>query len=554
MRRLVGFLTVALGAAVWGQGLSLALMGSGVTASWRTESLGNGRALVEVTLNIPPGLYLDLHPEILDLRVFGLSASSTVGPLRWSQPIFRSGVASFREHAVLSRELSGLEGTTAVTAEVTWQACEEDGRCLLPESTTAELVIDPGPLLWGEILVWLLLAAMGGLLLNLMPCVLPLLSVKAVHYVRLAEQRIDARLHALAHAGGVALSLVGVSVVTIVLRYLGQFGGWGFHFQHPPFLAASATVLWALALALWGVYFVPALRGATSHSGILGSFLTGALAVFVAAPCTAPFLGASLAFALTLPSAAIPVFFQAAGLGFSLPYLILGFIPALRKLLPRPGRWVELLETVMGFLLAGFALYLTSTLLSILGPAESTSFLFYVFSLSAALTLAGKLGPAVAPWASRLIWAGVWVVAVGGFLALNPSLQPAPREVRESSLSEGWKPFQRSELERTVASGQPAFVDIWASWCTNCTLNQKTVLSDRSLLEWMDEQGVVRFKGDFTLQDPEIALWLRENGRAGLPVYAVYPPGRLQPEFLPELLSRDLVMQAIQRALQRPAY
>lgn len=517
------------------------------------EPLGNGRALVRALLPIPDGMHLDLNLDVLGLEVSGLPTGAGAEALQWSQPGLRQGVPSFTGRAELSRVVYGLEAPAEVQVTVHWQICNAAGLCLLPESWTATVRVDPGPVLWGEIWLYLLFAFLGGLLLNAMPCILPLLALKASQLMNAARQSSRRRWAlALAYLGGVLTAMLAAAALVLVARWTGSLVGWGMHLQNPVLLLGAVTSLWILALSLWGVFLLPALGLRSTTQDPRGYYLMGLGAVFVAAPCTAPFLGAAFSFAFALPAAALPTFFLAAGVGFALPLMALSLVPALR--LPRGvAAWTEVFERTMAFVLAGFALSFLGSLASIVGAGGLLTTLAYLLGVSWLFFLMGRFGGLDAPVPRRrLVWAlGLGLAAAGfGWVALG--LRPSPAQAGTVAAAteadderSGWVRFRRNELDRLLSAGTPVFVDIWAEWCTNCKINHATVLADAELLRWLDERGVVRMRGNLTAPDPEIQEWLREHRRAGLPVYAYYPPLRSQPVFLPEQLTVDAVKRAV---------
>jgi thiol:disulfide interchange protein DsbD len=517
---------------------------------WQTHPLGNGRALVEVTIPIPQGMHLDLNLEVLNLEIGQLPGGAGVENLTWSTPGLREGIPSFTEKAVLSRVIYGLEKAITVEAQVSWQICNEEGLCLLPEQASTQLLVDPGPFIWSEFLLYLLFAFLGGILLNFMPCILPLLSIKALQLNQASGESFSKKLNfSLSYTLGILSAMLLFATLLMVARSFGQMAGWGMHLQNPSFVLASSALLWALALSLWGLYTIPAIGLKSSNQTSLGSFLTGLGAVFVAAPCTAPFLGAAMSFALALPSLVIPVFFSATALGFALPFVLLSLIPQLKAIFPKPGAWMDLFEKILGFVLAGFSLYLLSSLFTFLDASSIALTLAYLFGLSFLIFLMGRLGSLQVPTLQRhLVWGiGFGLVVVGfGFAqqALTLRQNDMTQEVT-NSLEDGWQPFSLHALDRARLEGRPVFVDIWAEWCSNCKLNHATVFANKDLIVWMDARSIVRLKGNFTTPNPEIQEWLRANRRVGLPVYAYYPPLTSGPIFLPEVLTVDLVKTTI---------
>jgi len=396
----------------------------------------------------------------------------------------------------------------------------------------------PPPSLW----LTLGFALVGGLILNLMPCVFPVLAIKAVSV--LESRRGDPaaeRLHALAYAGGVVLSCVAVAAAILLLRAAGQQLGWGFQLQSPAFVALLAYVMLALGLSLSGVVqFGTRLMGVgqelAEQGGYAGSFFTGVLAVVVASPCTAPFMGTALGFALTQPAqVAVPVF-ATLGLGLALPFLLLGFFPALGAWLPKPGRWMETFKQLMAF-----PLYLTVVwLLWVLGRQTGVDAVAIVLCglvlLAFALWLWGESGRRL-----RQAFAAVAALAALALLA-HPSIEvPAVRAAEAPAAGERWTPERVAELR---AAGRVVFVNFTADWCITCKVNEKVVFGSAEVRRVLAERNVAWLTADWTTPDPAIAAELARHGRSGVPLYLLYGP-RGEPEILPQVLTPAIVIEAV---------
>jgi len=399
--------------------------------------------------------------------------------------------------------------------------------------------------------LWLALgfALLGGLILNLMPCVFPVLSIKAVSV--LENRRGDARgerLHALAYTAGAVLSCAAIAVAIIVLREGGQQLGWGFQLQAPAFVAFLAYLMLALGLSLSGlVQFGASLmgvgQGLVEQGGVSRSFFTGVLAVVVASPCTAPFMGTALGYALTQPiHIALPVF-ATLGLGLALPFLLLGFFPALGAWLPRPGRWMETFKQLMAF-----PLYLTAVwLLWVLGRQTSVD--------AVALVACGLVLLAFALWlwgaTQRNAWrATLAVLAAAGALALlaHPALTisaaRAPATVTGTAGTSESEPYSDARLAELRAQGRMVFVNFTADWCITCKVNEKVVFQNAEVRRVLAEKNVAWLTADWTTPDPAITAALERFGRSGVPLYLLYPPTG-EPEILPQVLTPDLMIQAV---------
>ena len=405
-----------------------------------------------------------------------------------------------------------------------------------------------------ELVVAILLAFAGGIVLNLMPCVLPVLAIKAFSLVQhgQASQR-EIRLQGLAYAAGVLVSFALIAGALIGFRAAGAEIGWGFQLQSPLFVAVMIYVLFAVGLNLSGVFtFGASLTGVgsnlTSLKGYAGSFFTGALATLVATPCTAPFMAAALGFAITQPWYASLAVFESVGLGLAFPYLVISFSPGARNLLPKPGIWMVRLKECLAFPVYGTAVWLIYVL-SLEAGAET-----------AAAILAGIVLIAFAVWIYEVVrssearsrgW-GTGIAALSALsafaLVLATASNSAPRAADDAGLS--WQNFSQASLDALRAEGKPIFVDVTAAWCITCKVNERVALADPSVRKLFSAQGVIPVKADWTREDPAITRMLEANGRAGVPLYLFYPKSQTSGEqrrvvILPQILTPDAILEAI---------
>lgn len=392
--------------------------------------------------------------------------------------------------------------------------------------------------------LWLTLgfALLGGLILNLMPCVFPVLAIKAVSV--LESRRGDAaaeRLHALAYAAGVVLSCVAVAAAILLLRAGGEQLGWGFQLQAPAFVGLLAYVMLALGLSLSGlVQFGTRLMGVgqelVEQGGYSGSFFTGVLAVVVASPCTAPFMGTALGFALTQPAPIALLVFAVLGLGLALPFLLLGFFPALGAWLPKPGHWMETFKQFMAF-----PLYLTVVwLLWVLGRQAGVD--------GMAVALGGLVLLAFALWLwsepqrrlARHALAVLAVLAALGLLA-HPAIRTPVAPASAAVEGEAWSEARVAELR---AQGRIVFVNFTADWCITCKVNEKVVFTNADVRRVLADRNVAWLTADWTNPDPAITAALARHGRSGVPLYLLYGP-QGEPEILPQILTPATVIEAV---------
>ncbi|MEM1057341.1 MAG: protein-disulfide reductase DsbD domain-containing protein [Bacteroidota bacterium] len=402
--------------------------------------------------------------------------------------------------------------------------------------------------------IWiaLLLAFGGGLLLNLMPCVFPVLSIKILGFAEGREaDSATMRRHGLLFAAGVLVSFLALAGALLALRAAGEGVGWGFQLQSPPVIAALAVLmtglgLWMLGVVEFGYRLQTTAAGADRQSGAGGAFLSGVLATVVATPCTAPFMGAALGWALVAPAAAALAVFAVLGLGMALPYLLLSFFPAWLKMLPKPGPWMETLKQFLAFPLFLTAVWLVWTFGAQTGINGASALLAALVLVGLAAWMLGRWPGATVSGATRLVTRGLAVLALGGALALT-AFGARQEAVAASASGDLWAPYDPAEVETLVAAGEPVFVDYTATWCLTCQANKASTLRTEAVERAFADRGVHLFVADWTRRDDTITASLDALGRSGVPVYALYPGGSADPILLPELLTPGVVMDALDR-------
>jgi thiol:disulfide interchange protein DsbD len=438
-------------------------------------------------------------------------------------------------YPLMTRAVSVDLGSSVAAAGQTIETAPE-----LPPTNASQ-----GPLI--SLIAALLLALGGGLVLNLMPCVLPVLSIKAVSVLESGENRATARRHALFYTAGVLCSFAALGLGILALRGAGHALGWGSQLQQPLLVGALACVMLAVGLSMSGMVQFGATLGNTgtklaNRSGPAGDFFTGVLAVVVASPCTAPFMGSALAYAFAAPMLSALLVFLALGIGLALPFLLIGFVPALARLLPRPGRWMETLKQVLAF-----PMYLTAVwLVWVLANQRGADAVGLV--LVAMVLLAMTLW-----WFERSRSRGVIsraMVAVLAAATLAPMYLlahvPPPSSVAASE--EGMLAYSPEKLAELRAAGTPVFVDMTADWCVTCKANEHTVLNTQAFRDLLRRTGAVYMKGDWTDVNPTISAFLQQYHSPGVPLYVVFPknggPGRQ----LSTVLTPSMVDQALTEA------
>ncbi|MDR0479762.1 MAG: thioredoxin family protein [Burkholderiaceae bacterium] len=403
-----------------------------------------------------------------------------------------------------------------------------------------------------RVFLWALLGAfVGGLLLNLMPCVFPILAIKVLGFARHAQDRRAHRLSGLAYGAGVVVSFLLLGALMLALRAAGQQLGWGFQLQSPAVVAALAALFTVIGLNLAGVFefgrWLPSrVLALEARHPVVNALLSGVLAVAVASPCTAPFMGASLGLTIALPSAMALMLFAAIGIGMALPYLAAGFIPGVAWLLPKPGAWMETLRRLLAFPMFGTVVWLVWVLgrqSGLDGAAALLALLVALALLLWALALTGRARIVITLIALGVL-AAMWPVAWP--LAVNLQPLPAAASSAGNAPAGRWQPWSPDRVQAALGAGHPVFVDFTAAWCVTCQVNEKTTLARADVLAMLDAAGVQTFRADWTRRDTAIAAQLQRLGRSGVPVYFLQAPGK-PPVVLSELISEQDIRTALDR-------
>jgi thiol:disulfide interchange protein DsbD len=486
-----------------------------------------------------------------------------------------SGVASSEDVAPDAR----LRGVAQVRSEAEgWMALEVD--VPLPRAQVGATIearpspwLEPEPRPELQVSAWraLVLAWLGGLILNLMPCVLPVLAIKVFGIAERAhDRRRELALHGVAYTAGILASMAALAAIVIALRAAGTAVGWGFQFQEPAFLAAISAVLVVFALNLFGVFEIglpgsvgSSLGSASDSSGLSRSFFEGLLAVALATPCSAPFLGTAVGFAFASPAPVVVGIFLAVGLGLASPFVAVSLLPGLARWVPRSGPWMVQLRAALGFALLATVVWLLWIAGRVLGPNGMALLLAFLVALSAAVWIYGwrqRARPG-----RRATWAAATValVAVLGIAWLP--LEPAESAVaaaagkagvsaQDSASEELGAPFEPMAVQAELSRGRPVLVVFTADWCLTCKVNERVVLRNPQVTDALEQRDVARFVADWTRRDETIRAELARFGRAGVPLYLVYDPRRAgRPEVLPELLTVDRMLEALSRLPAGPA-
>lgn len=457
--------------------------------------------------------------------------------------------------------LSGpVEGVLA-TDRGAWEIRAEPGEPLAGTTGGATLAADDGAASSTTSLTVLgliqagLLALLGGLILNLMPCVFPILAMKAASLAGSAHDPREARRDGLMFLLGVLATFAALAGALIALRAAGEAVGWGFQLQSPAVVAVLALLMLAVGLNLSGVFAMGAgLQNAGQGPlarlpGGAGAFFTGVLAVVVAAPCTAPFMAAALGAALVMPWPAALAVFLMLGLGLALPYVLVSLSPALLRRFPRPGPWMDRLKGLLAFPMYGAALWLVWVFSRQAGPIALAGLFTAGLLVALGLWLWGlSQGAKASGGRGRIsgVFAGLALLAAVSATVAAARL-PLPEAAGEASSSGplASQPWSAQAVEAALAEGRPVLVNFTADWCVTCKINEGAALSSGRVARAMTDANAAYLVGDWTRRDDAITRELERHGRSGVPLYLLYRPGRSEPEILPQLLTDGLLVQAI---------
>lgn len=408
----------------------------------------------------------------------------------------------------------------------------------------------------GNIWTYLLMAFLGGIILNIMPCVLPVLSIKAMSIVKQAHE--DKRVimkHSFAYTAGILTSFAVLALVIVGLKIAGEAVGWGFQFQNTAFVLVLTSMIFVFALMLFDVFIItpPGMSSASkasAQSGFHGSFFSGIFAVLLATPCSAPMLGTALGFAFSQPPILIIVFFLLIGLGLALPFILLGFNPKLMKVIPKPGEWMNIFKEIMAFLLIGTAVWLLHVIYQQNGGEYLLSVLTYLVFLAFATWLYGRFvrieHSNLTQWIFTIL--AIVIVASSAVVFLSyteKAIQPTSDTVSSEKGFEGWQVFSPALVDDLIDKGQPVFIDFGAKWCMTCLSNEKTVTTTEEMKQAFKAKKVQLIRGDFTKKNPEMQAFMKKYGRAGVPFYVLFVPYK-ETILFPEIITIPMVKKALE--------
>ena len=557
----------------------------------RESYAADTKARVAARMEIERQWHTNSHEPTFDYLI-GTNLSVEL-PEGWPEARISYPPGAMKSFAFADRPISVFEGTATILAEIdipseteagewpvtlglTYQACD-DRSCLPPVTTTSTIELTVGeegarssdpafsqPTRPADrpsrktvnLPMILLLGVIGGLILNAMPCVLPVLSLKIFGLVKSAGQgRSEVVIGSLATSLGILLSFWALALAAIIARSAGGAVGWGVQFQEPIFVSILAIIVLLFCLNLWGVFEIPLPQGLARladsgpKEGIPGHLASGLFATLMATPCSAPFLGTAVGFALSQSAGTIFAVFSAIAIGMALPYLALAAAPGAARYLPKPGPWMQKLRVVMGFLLAAAAIWLFYVLAAQMSR-ERLAFL--------ELSL---LAMALFVWMRHQTTGrrGVRVVALGGvLLSIAIAIGLAAGSEKPSATTAGesksdlisWAVFDRQEAESLAGEGRLVFVDVTADWCFTCKVNEELVLETPEVASAFERYEVIAMKADWTNRSDTIAQFLADHGRYGIPFYLLYRPGQ-DPHVFGELLTKEGLIRVLSQAAEQ---
>lgn len=444
-------------------------------------------------------------------------------------------------------ELHGL-----LVADADWLG---SGRTALQFVAPVTMATDSPPVVAAvDLPIWqvLLFAFVGGLILNLMPCVLPVLSIKVLGFIeQVNKSRSSIAVHNLMFLLGVLVSFWALAALLLILQAGGEHLGWGFQLQSPTFLVVLSAFMFLIGLNLFGVFEVGTSLtgiGNSRSAGRIGSFIAGVTTTIVATPCTAPFMGTALGFALTQSAVVSLAVFTALGLGMAAPYIIVTSSPALLKFVPKPGRWMETLKQAMGFLLMATVVWLAWVLGIQAGATAVALLLVALLTCAIAAWILGRWGSlAMEMRPRRIAQISAALVIFAGLVGVSGNLPSAQAAAVIVGSEDGiqWEPFSPQRVAQLRQEGRPLLIDFTAAWCLSCKVNEQVAFGSGQVQKRIDELDLVALKADWTARDATITRALAEFGRNSVPLYVLYPGNQGAPIVLPELLTPGIVLEAL---------
>ena len=520
-----------------------------------TVSIAEDRLLLNWTITEGYYLYRDRFKfNAVDSKTQLGAPLFEIGKVKWDE-FFEAELEVYYQRTEVTLPFSSAADQVEIQIES--QGCADAGLCYPPYkqwltvdlvSGTADISVTPSASAQrnstiksapddGLSLAWVLLFAVaGGIILNLMPCVFPVLSIKALSFTRTHQSFRDKQAHTLAYTVGVVSSFIAIALIMLILRSAGELVGWGFQLQSPVFVIALVYLFFVMGLAFSGYVEIGTglmslgQSSTNNDQSLTGSFMTGVLATTVASPCTAPFMGPALGFAVAQSSAVALLVFAFLGLGMALPFILLTWVPALNRRLPKPGQWMETFKQFLAF-----PLYLTAVwLLWVAGRQTSVDV--------AASIIVGLILTAMAAWLwklnatsplAKLTTSKVLAIACLASAILIPTLA-----LSEVDQEPKWQPYSPERLAQLRGKGQPVFINLTADWCITCLVNERTTLDTEAFYQTLEQNNIAYLKGDWTDSDPAITKLLNQYQRSGVPLYLLFPRGMKEAHILPQILVK----------------
>ena len=547
-----------------------------------------------VEYHIPPHMHQMFDKEYFNFKVSpvpNLTFSQTNYPLTTVNGQYGK---EYRGLTILSKTITGKApfDKKDISIAASYQTCLDSGTCIMPQTINLKLPIPKSlrehsphskrtivsnnkisstqlPLNISQkthklnnikvekkenLIYMILLAFLGGIILNLMPCVLPVLSIKMLSIVNSAHhERKHIMICGFIYIAGILISFTVLASVVVMLKHTGESIGWGFQFQNPYFVFFLMLLIWAFALSLFEVFTIhlPGMQTASkaaSKKGMLGTFMSGVFAVLLATPCSAPLLGTAVAFALRHSAPVIYIIMLTVGVGLAFPFIVLAFCPkGIMKIIPKPGNWMNIFSEVMGFMLVATAVFLCRSLFFIVDEHQFINALWFMVVFSFALWLYGKTAKTTN--SSRKQWialASACTISLWGFTSLI-DFSFHPQHKKAVSASALWQPFSPKLLEEAREQNKPVFIDFYAEWCVTCKANEALVLHTQKIEDAFKKKNVILMQGDFTRKDPIIFKWLQKYKKAGVPLYLLYIPSEKKPIVFPELITKKMILKALDK-------